>query len=376
MSDTRWDAVVIGAGPAGSIAARQLALAGARVLLVDRAVFPRPKVCGCCVNESAVGTLREMGLGGVLERLALAPIRRLELRAGSACATLSLGGGIAVARAALDAALVEEAVARGVRFRDGASATLAPTSSQGPRMVSLLDKAAQRELTADLVLVADGLSGRSLSELPEFAWHVQPSSRIGFGAVVHWDALPRGTVRMCCGRRGYIGAVALNDGLANIAAAMDLAFVQAHGGPGPAAASLLREAGVEPPDVAAAPWKGTPALSRRRGIESERILVIGDAAGYMEPFTGEGMNWAISGAWAAAKCGLRILQGTYDPGDWTRRHGRLIARRQTACRLIAMTLRRPHVTRAAVRLLAAAPILAFPMLRTTGASGATDARPA
>src|SRR5262249_58057061 len=58
-----WDAVVVGAGPAGSLAARQLARAGLGVLLVDRASFPRWKVCGCCLRAGAPATLRAVGRG-------------------------------------------------------------------------------------------------------------------------------------------------------------------------------------------------------------------------------------------------------------------------------------------------------------------------
>ena len=56
-----FDALVIGAGPAGAVAARELARRGASVLLVDKSRFPRPKVCGCCVNGAAVGTLKRHG---------------------------------------------------------------------------------------------------------------------------------------------------------------------------------------------------------------------------------------------------------------------------------------------------------------------------
>ena len=62
-----WDALVIGAGPAGSVAARELARRGCRVLLVDKATFPRPKVCGCCVNGAAIRALERLGLGHVLD---------------------------------------------------------------------------------------------------------------------------------------------------------------------------------------------------------------------------------------------------------------------------------------------------------------------
>ena len=62
-----WDALVIGAGPAGSVTARELARRGRRVLLVDRATFPRSKVCGGCLNGAAIRTLERLGLGRVLE---------------------------------------------------------------------------------------------------------------------------------------------------------------------------------------------------------------------------------------------------------------------------------------------------------------------
>ena len=57
------DVLVIGAGPAGSVTARELARRGRRVLLVDKAAFPRPKVCGCCLNAAAVA--RDVTLDGL-----------------------------------------------------------------------------------------------------------------------------------------------------------------------------------------------------------------------------------------------------------------------------------------------------------------------
>ena len=61
FTDT-WDILIIGAGPAGAVAARQLALAGLDVLLVDRKAFPRRKVCGGCLNERALAGLARAGV--------------------------------------------------------------------------------------------------------------------------------------------------------------------------------------------------------------------------------------------------------------------------------------------------------------------------
>ena len=69
-----WDAIVIGAGPAGAFTALQLARAGARTLLVDRKPFPRAKVCGGCVNARAVAILERAGLGDSMREIGRAHV--------------------------------------------------------------------------------------------------------------------------------------------------------------------------------------------------------------------------------------------------------------------------------------------------------------
>ncbi|MBC7772886.1 MAG: FAD-dependent monooxygenase, partial [Pyrinomonadaceae bacterium] len=86
----RWDAIVIGAGCAGSVIARELSLAGRSVLLVDKAVFPRAKVCGCCLNAAALALLSRIGLGDLASSLGAAPLLSVSLAAGRAAATLAI----------------------------------------------------------------------------------------------------------------------------------------------------------------------------------------------------------------------------------------------------------------------------------------------
>src|SRR5262249_6618229 len=110
-----WDALVIGAGPAGSVTARELARRGLRGLLVDKANFPRAKVCGCCLNAAAVATLRRLGFGhgppGAVPR------GRVPIGAAGHTACLGLPRGRALSRGAFDARLVDEAVKGGAEFR-------------------------------------------------------------------------------------------------------------------------------------------------------------------------------------------------------------------------------------------------------------------
>src|SRR5690606_7579051 len=97
-----WDAVVIGAGPAGSVAAYLLARAGGRVLLIERKPLPRYKVCGACLSSSAVALLNQLGLGTLLENLPQVPLERMLLRRGNAGCVIPLrthsGPGYAIAR--------------------------------------------------------------------------------------------------------------------------------------------------------------------------------------------------------------------------------------------------------------------------------------
>ena len=99
----RWDAIVVGAGPAGALAARQLAREGTEVLLLDRKAFPRWKVCGACVNQNALSVLKDVNLHDLVERLGAVPIEKFQLCVGSRHATLAIPGGVAVSRAQFDA---------------------------------------------------------------------------------------------------------------------------------------------------------------------------------------------------------------------------------------------------------------------------------
>ena len=98
----RWDAVVVGAGPAGATAARELARRGRSVLLVDKATFPRPKVCGCCLNGSALATLERVGLGDLPARNRAVPLDRTRLFAGGRAAEVRLPVGVALSRSVFD----------------------------------------------------------------------------------------------------------------------------------------------------------------------------------------------------------------------------------------------------------------------------------
>lgn len=379
----QWDAIVIGAGCAGSVIARELARAGHAVLLVEKAAFPREKVCGCCLNAAALGSLAGIGLGALPASLGAVPIRSLSLSVGRTAAMLALPTGAAVSRGSLDNALVHAAVGAGVAFLPGTTAAVqkedAPHS--GASSVHLLRRLTplgsdpsvpnSDALTASArcVIVADGLAGTSLSHYPGFA--TSRSRRSYFGAstilTVAADRYQAGIVYMHCGIGGYVGVVRLEDGRLNVAAAIDPRVAHQAGGIGAVAAHILTCGNADPlPALLTTHWHGTPALTRRRcTLQSGNIIVLGDAAGYIEPFTGEGMAWAFASAIGAAHAALALIRGdtAADPQSWPKLHRRMIVPRQRICRVVAWTLRRPLLTAAVVRLLTQQPKIALPVLR-------------
>ncbi len=349
---TMWDTVVIGAGPAGSVAARTAALRGLKVLLVDRATFPRRKVCGCCLNRHALSALAAAGLGDLPAKLGAVPLERVRLAASGRSVEVRLPGGVALSREAFDTALIEEAVKAGVTFLSGMAVHL---DAEG---------ALSNGLIAKSVIVADGLNGRVRSDAPI----VTAGSRIGAGTVLD-DAPPEygaGTIFMATGHGGYVGLVRLEDGRLDVAAAFDSEFVRERG-LGGAAHEILRSSGLPAiPDLTEAHWRGTPPLTRAPvRVAGPRWFAIGDAAGYIEPFTGEGMAWAMASAIAVVPLVQRAVHGEGNlEAEWIAVHRRCVGERQWACRALAWSLKRPALCGLAVRGLRIIPALARPVVRS------------
>lgn len=362
FAQTSWDAVVIGAGPSGSLMARQLALNGARVLLVDKCGFPRRKVCGCCLSPAALDVLRRVGLGNLAGREGSVELRRLLLACDGRLAEIPLAGSVGLSREAFDTALMRAAVGEGATFVPGIQARLGSTTS-GYRTVELRSERGTLSVRAKVVIAATGLGNglaRRSSSLPSLRPVIAPGSRFGVGAVL--KHAPAGyephTIYMSVGPEGYLGAVRLENGGLDIAAALDVSCVREAGGIGPAVERVVRASGSPALPWKDVHWQGTPQLTQRlSNVAIERIFVIGDAAGYVEPFTGEGIAWALASACKAAPLVLRgIERWSVDlEQEWDAVHARLLARRMRECRWISGLLRWPALARAAVALLAAAP---------------------
>jgi flavin-dependent dehydrogenase len=367
--------VIIGAGPAGAVAAWQLARSGVRTILLDKARFPRPKVCGGCLNEAALRALRRIGLDDVARAAAAQPLHRLRLHAGSRQVDLALPGGALVSRAEFDAALVQRAVAAGAAFFDQAMAERCTLASDC-RLVSVRIQGQTVLLRASVVVAADGLAGRIMASQPGVERWQAGDARLGAYARLSYDGSPEpGVIQMVCGAGGYVGAVRLPDGTVNIAAALDRRRVRRARGAARAALEIWNSAGLRAPrGWCQACWVGTPPLTRRVWpVALPRLLAIGDAAGYVEPFTGEGMAWAIAGGEAIAplaRAGARGWEGSIER-LWRLRSRQLLGARQRTCAWIARGLRSSWVTGLALRALRVQPRLADGIVRRINALAQT-----
>lgn len=380
MTSPEWDVIVIGAGPAGALAAHQLAGQQLRVLLVDKRTFPRWKVCGTCLNAVALGALAQAGLPDLVDRLGGVPLVRLRLGLQQHQMELKRPLGRSLSRGCLDLALSNAAAAAGAVVRMDTEAAVAGPCSGG-RQVHLRSVDASATTSARVVLVASGLDSPGLTPAIPIRRQVPAHSRVGAGCRVEAQAggYSPGTIHMAIGRHGYVGLVRTEAGDLNLAAAFDRSHLIQAGGAALAAAGVLAEAGFEPvPEAAAAAWLATPALTGRHWPPaSERVLLLGDAAGYVEPFTGEGMGWALLGALAVVPL---VLQGQRQWGQelerqWVRRHGRLIGSRQRLCHGLAFALRRPGLSRRLLGAVERWPVLAAPFLHPSAAASLSPSAP-
>jgi flavin-dependent dehydrogenase len=290
--------------------------------------------------------LESIGLGNLPSRLGGVPLNRLRLGIGGRFQELPLPRGAAVSRLRLDDALVDAAIDAGACFLGDARASIAGPSADA-RRVRLARRDVATTVSARVVVAASGLGGIGPADDLTVRTRVDRRSRIGSSCTVaDFPAFyePR-TIFMAVGKGGYVGLVRIEDGGLNAAAAFERRYLRDCGGPGAAAARLLSTSGFPAvPALGDAEWRGTVALTRTtRPVAARRVFLVGDATGYVEPFTGEGMAWALMSALAVEGLAARAVQ-SWDPSlerSWSIAHDRLLAGRRRKCRASALLLRNP-----------------------------------
>ena len=369
---SRWQVIIVGAGPAGSAAAIRLARAGIRVLLIDKSYLPRTKLCGCCLSSRALRELAELGMTDVATQLGAVPLREVALFAAGRSTLLPLSSGASLSRDTLDTQLVRMAIDAGAAWLPGALVRATESIEEGAggvRIQLVVNKQDNRvpsqmeipsALVADCAIIATGLA-TAIRSLPSGS--ARQTSRLGLGAVLPHDALQleRGKLVMAVAPFGYCGLVRLEDGRVDVAAAVDPTAV-ATWKPSGVIQRILATAGTTVPGgIETAHYRGTPPLTHKAPIAEDRMFRVGDAARYVEPFTGEGIAWALCSAriLSAVILGERGSDGRLEVAGavvpYIQRYKKQLAADFIRCSLIAKALQSPRLVSLATRAMAAAP---------------------
>ncbi len=349
-----WDVVVLGGGIAGSAIGIHLARRGLSVLIVESKRFPREKVCGGCLNARSQHFLETLGI--LPERLPTdAPvIKELHIRLRNHVSRWQVPNMLSVRRSTLDITLLHQALDSGAHCVMETRGQVSQQTSRSPHhhRIDLIpvDPSCSTKTAVSIdarrVVVAAGLSRSPLAMDKTWDVKIAKGSRIGCHCLLESDAQEQFSIEMdqvlhmLVGSSGYIGVCRTDGGFLDLAAALDPVAVRAHGGIAPCIQSLLAETGVRlSSQMEHASWEGTPWLTRSSWPAARNgIFLVGDSLGYIEPFTGEGMSWAMAGSEALAGILFKSEREEEQWNEWVARHRRWS---QSIAKWVSRQARRP-----------------------------------
>ena len=348
-------AIVIGAGPAGSVAALLLARAGWGVSLIEQHRFPRDKVCGECLSALGVEVLSRHGLfESLLARGAIRLTRTLLHAPSGTTVAADLPRPMwGVSRVALDGLLIDQARHAGAAVIQPARVeSVEPGPRPAVRARDLMTNVTER-LGADVLLIADGKSALLNGSPPP------PTGDLGIKT--HFENVdgPRDAVELFGLSDCYGGLAPIEGSRWNAALSVPAARVRHHLGD---LARLFAELVQENPTLRrrlagarqCGPWLASP-LPRFsvRPRWPQAVVPVGNAAAAVEPIGGEGMGLAIRSAELAAA----NLCTSRRPGILRVQYRQLWHVRAGACRWAGRLASNPQWSPRAATLLAAAPSL-------------------
>ncbi|HEU4747231.1 MAG TPA: NAD(P)/FAD-dependent oxidoreductase [Gemmatimonadaceae bacterium] len=326
------DVIVVGGGPAGASTAWSLAKDGIDVLVLDRAHFPRDKICAEYLSPQASRIFSDMGVLEEIEAAGAAHLEGMILRAPSGKTVhgefAGVKGfpafrnrGLAVRRTVLDEILLRRARDSGARVEEGVRVTDV-TRDSGGRVtgVAIQRAGGEKSLLRGLIVVgADGLRsvvGRRLGLVRTRAW----PRRIGL--ISHYRGISgmRGMGEMHVDEEGYLGLAEVGHGITNVGIVIPTsraakisgdreAFFASWIASRPHLAARFTGAEQVTPVRATGPFS---SVARRAYVPGAAL--VGDAADFFDPFTGEGVYAALRGGEMLAPFVAEAIKANGDEG--------------------------------------------------------------
>ncbi|MGH2403818.1 MAG: NAD(P)/FAD-dependent oxidoreductase [bacterium] len=372
------DVVVVGAGPAGSAAALRLARRGYRVTIVDRSKFPRAKPCGEYLNPGAVAALDRLGALTLVARagVSLSGMYVVGPDGAAVWVPYPAGRGLLVPRERLDHLLLLEAARAGAEVIEECRVD-AVTPGSAP-VVTGRHRGCAVRLSARLVIGADGLR----SVVARRTGPLAPAAHGHYTVGAHFEdlqaAAPRGDLHL--GPGWYAGAALYGGGRGNVVIAVQRREFRRDGSDAEAVFSRTCAALPALTRIMRGAKRVTPFVSvgplgyRTRTATDDGIMLVGDAAGTIDPMTGEGLCLALRSAELAA----RTADAALARGDAVRERLAAYDRARTAAfrdtwivsRLLQRVIGRPRLAGLLLRGLAARPQLASRLLGVVSDLGA------
>jgi flavin-dependent dehydrogenase len=382
---TDSDVLVIGSGPAGSSLAHRLARSGLSVALADRKAFPRRKPCGEFLSPACRPYLADLGVDDALRRAGMREVAGMQLHGFGrvargefrVIAPSSCRHGFAIRRELLDQELLSAAAAAGAHLLPRHEFRGVLRAADG-RVIGadLRDAVGEvRPWRARFVVGADGVhspTARTLGLQRRMPWLDR------FALAAHFTGVPpQAAAEVHLFPGGNFAATTVDSGLFSLNLLVDRAALQGHV-PGqwddfvadkmaatPALAERLRCA------RRATPWRGIGPLAHTTARQvGAGFALCGDACGYVDPLTGEGVYFALWGAAALASALHRALAEPRHEAAalhaYERARNKEIKPRLLLSKLLQRGIPHPPIARAVLHILAARPSLADLLVTLTG----------
>jgi flavin-dependent dehydrogenase len=311
-----YDTVVIGAGPAGSAAATLLARAERRVLLIEKDRFPRNKVCGEFLSAQALPLLERLGVVREIEACGPEEIHagRLELLGGSSIAFRLGKPALGLSRNRLDHLLAAHAQMSGAQVWFG-TRVLSASLQNGEFRILCAPEAHESEIRAAAVI---GAWGRwdALDKNLARSFLGDRARYFGWSRDYESDSALAGQVRLYAFRGGYCGLSRVEGGAVNLAGVVSASCYKRLGTSWDSVMVHARrenkalDADLSILSPGPTGFLGTgPVFFTRKPCVERGILMAGDAAGFLDPFSGQGQTMALASGMLAAETIERALGG-------------------------------------------------------------------